>query len=87
MTKRAKYDPVQVGRALLFELIGQHPRPLRTGELVGKVVADQSDGREVATARKALVELAEAALIVDRGDDSVEPTRAALHANSLFGAA
>lgn len=87
MTVRAKYDPVQVGRALLFELIGQHPRHLKTAELVRKVVVDQDDDREVTIARKALLELSEAALIVSPGDDWVEPTRAALHADALFGAA
>jgi len=80
----AKYDTVAVAQALLFEVIAQDRGNLTTDELVGRIVVNPDDSREVTTAKKALRDLCESGLL-ECGADQVEPTRAALHANSLFG--
>jgi DNA-binding transcriptional ArsR family regulator len=82
----SKYDSIAVGRALLFEVIARDAKRPKITELVGTVVGDQGDDKEVETARRALRELREAALIACGDDERVEPTRAALHADRLFGA-
>jgi hypothetical protein len=82
----AKYDTVAVAQALLFEVIAQdRGSHLTTDELVRRIVANPDDSREVGTAKKALRDLRESALVWCGDDDLVKPTKAALHADSLFG--
>lgn len=82
----AKYEPLKVGRALLFEVIGQDPARLTIDQLVGRIVSDPDDRREVLTAATAVRELRIAGLVRVEEDETVEATKAALHADALFSA-
>jgi len=80
-----KYDPVKVGRTLLFEIIEQHPTRLTVDELVLRIVADLEDSVEVETATEAIHDLRRSSLVRYRDDDElVEPTQAALRAYALL---
>lgn len=82
----AKYDPLKVGRALLFEVIAQDPARLTIDKLVLRIVSDPDDRREVMTATTAVRELRIAGLVRVGDDKTVEATGAALHADALFSA-
>jgi hypothetical protein len=82
----AKYDPLKVGQALLFEVIGQDPARLTVDQLVARIVSDPGDRREVLTATTAVRELRIAGLVRVEEDETVNATGAAIHANALFSA-
>lgn len=79
-----KYDVAVVEAVLLKEAVELHPRSPTDTELWSRIVGDTEDTREVETAKQAIRSLREIGLLVDREDEIVEPTRAALRAVSLF---
>jgi len=82
----ANYDPLKVGGALLLEVIAQDPARLTINQLVGRIVSDPDDRREVLTAVTAVRELRISGLVRVEEDETVEATGAALHAEALFSA-
>lgn len=80
-----KYDPELVERAVLEEVMEQHPARLTVGELALRIVADPEDSLEVETATHAAWDLRRSGLVRYRNDDQVvELTHAALRAFALL---
>lgn len=79
-----KYDRVIV-EAVLYELAAElHPRCVSEEELVGRVITDADDEREVETARQAIGGLAEYGLATARPGRRIELTAPALRAFALL---
>lgn len=79
-----KYD-VAVVEALILEVAAElHPRHLSTGGLLLEIVSDRDDAREIETGTQAIRNLHEFGLFIDRDDEIVEPTPAALRAVALL---
>jgi hypothetical protein len=80
----AKYDLATV-EAVILEVVAElHPQHLTARGLSLQIVSDADDDREVETAVQAIRNLREFGLLVDRDDEIVEPTQAALRACTLL---
>lgn len=83
----SKYNLDIVAQVLLVAVVEQPSVRLTVDELVGRVVGDPDDEREVDTAKDAVLDLRRWGLIRFRNDDElVEPTQAAIRAHELLTA-
>jgi len=83
----AKYNPKLVGEAILIEVVLERPARLTCGELLLRIVGDQSDAREVKTATDAIHELQQSGLLDSQNNGRVvEPTEAAIRTFELLAA-
>lgn len=78
------YDQTIVESLILEVAAQRHPARASEEELIGRVVTDSEDAREVETARKAIGGLREYGLATARAGRIVELTPAALHAYVLL---
>ena len=82
--KPPKYD-VTIVEAVVLEVATElHPTHLSTGGLLGKIISDPNDTREIGTGVQAIRNLREFGLFADRDDEIAEPTPAALRAVKLL---
>lgn len=78
------YDMAKV-EAVILEVVAElHPEHLPTGGVLLKVVSNSDDAREVKIGAQAIRNLREFGLFVNREDEIVEPTPAALRACALL---
>ncbi|HEX3173907.1 MAG TPA: hypothetical protein VHQ43_06790 [Solirubrobacterales bacterium] len=75
-----QHDVGIVEAAILEVAVELHPEQLSTDGLLRQIVANPLDGREVETGVQAIRNLREVGLFVEREDEVVEPTPAALRA-------
>jgi len=79
-----QYDVEKV-EAVILEVVAElHPEHLSTGGLLLKIVSNADDAREVEIGVQAIGNLREFGLFVNREDEIVEPTPAALRACALL---
>jgi hypothetical protein len=79
-----KYNVAIVESVLLEVAAELHPEHPSTDGLLGQIVADPEDRREVETGKQAIRNLREFGLFSDRDGEIVMPTPAALHAVALL---
>lgn len=78
-------DCGMVERAVLEEIIEQHPLRLTIAELTRRLAADPDDDAEAKVLNEAILNLRRSELVRYRDDDLiVEPTYAAIRAGALF---
>lgn len=79
-----KYN-VAIVEAVILELVAElHPQHLPAAGIAKKIVSDKGDIKEIWTATQAIQGLRELGLLVNRDDEIVEPTPAALRAVALL---
>ncbi len=79
-----QYVVATVEAAILKLAAELHPQRLTAKELAGELITKPKDIREVDTAAEAIRNLREFGLLCEHDDETIELTKAALHAVTLL---
>lgn len=79
-----KYDISVVEAVILEEVAKLEPDHLSAGNLLRRIVSNPKDAKEIETGLRAIRNLQKVGLLIDRIDEPIEPTPAALRAVALL---